>query len=275
MTLLSPHIQRIHLRAGLLTAALLMLCVATVLWPAQALAAGGFGRCMDSASYQALAGAHGFFADDNEIDAQRLQELLVSDLAESEPAAPVARPCAGVADGEPGEADASSNLCFADVSEPISTLPRLIAQWRGEQEAAEVVDSFLRALNLGAEPLADADLSEDPGTSDALARLHEPTPASSSQDSLQRALPRPQPADPSLSCSTAADACHALPPLLQLPDFSGAVSLIPAHPGFHVPEIEILAQPPAWIAPLQGPRAGHTRLPDKPPRLHAAARLTV
>lgn len=271
MTPLSPHIELFRLRASAIAAALMLLCVAAVLWPAQALAAAGLGRCVDAASYQTLAGAHGFFVDDNEIDADLLRELLSIDVGVDAVTASAPRPCAGGAGGESGDADASSNLCFADASEPISTLPRLIAQWRGEQEAAEVVDSLLRALNLGGDDFLDAEVSDDAGLRRAQALLNEPTLAAISLDPLQRATPRPQPGEQGLSCATAAETCHALPPLLQLPDITAAVSLSPVHPGFGVPTIDVPAAPPFWVDAAQGPRAGHARLPDQPPRRHPAA----
>jgi hypothetical protein len=158
----------------------------------------------------------------------------ISSRTEASTPEPISEPCQGDA-----EADASSKFCFEDAEGPISTLPRLIAQWRGEQAAGAVTDSLLGDVAPRAESI-DLALTE--------ASSPEPTP--------------PTEAD---ACSTTLEECRALPPLPP----TLVLEATPSAERERLYEVELLDHPTddvrAWARLRVGPRLGYHTPPDRPP----------
>lgn len=131
-------------RAMLACAALLLL------WPAAAEAQTG--RCLEVEDL-AERGMAAFMKPpaDSSVPASVEEEPTVTD---------VDAPCSEDVD----DTDPSSNQCFEDAGEPISTLPRLLAQWRAQKTAAGVVDSVVRWAERGPSPVVVAELPAAPAS---------------------------------------------------------------------------------------------------------------
>lgn len=160
-----------------------------------------------------------------------------------------------LAAGEPLDADPASNLCFEDAGEPISTLPRLLAEWRGVREAAAVVGSILDVMDQDNEHPAAAE------SVDAAAR------AAISLEALRSPGPSPRPLGDALSCTVSLDECDALPPLIRLGDGATAAAVEPARDdeSSHFGE-QNSPQILPWAALKIGPRSGYIQELEKPPR---------
>lgn len=218
---------------GLFSRAALVFGLLVVLWPATSHAA--VGRCME-VSDLADQGVETFILSGLSVEQTGPKEAPSGELTDLEDSAD--SPCGGDADADP-----SSNLCFEDADGQISTLPRLLAQWRGQQAAGAVVDSVLAAVDR-----AEANQPE------ALAEASVEPPA----------MPAPSDGD---SCSTNPDECRALPPLA--PTVVIDVSTTPARAGFADFDIPVRLSDDdtrAWARLRVGPRLGHRDPPDQPPR---------
>jgi hypothetical protein len=241
--------------AAALAGVLMALGLCVTLWPSVSQAATVMGRCIEI-GHLGEAGAHGFFvgdaqsffADDApsaaESDAPATAESMSTSAANSR----VSDPCSQDW-GSNSDADPSSNFCFEQADGQISTLPRLIAEWRGQKEAAAVVDSILLALDRDeSAPESESELMVGP----VLVSI---SPA---------AAPPEDPSD-ELVCSTNPEQCHSMPPLLILTEaVFTAVVRVPLLEAeiFHVEPSE----PRAWAELRVGPQPGHRNLPEQPPR---------
>lgn len=141
------------------------------------------------------------------------------------------------------DADPSANFCFEDAEGQISTLPTLLAKWRGEQAAEALVDKLNETIDGGEandELLAETTVS-----------------------------PAPQPEDgDSASCSDRPDMCRSLPPL-------PPTLVVDASAGAARQEQFQRSVPPttlstddqrAWARLKVRPTLGHRTPPDQPPQ---------
>lgn len=238
-------------RAAIFMAVVLAIGSVVFASPSSAVAAPGAQRCVDVAEFDVV-GLHGFFEDSSsarlELDAE-----LGAQESENASVENTATPCE-LDLGDDEDADPSSNLCFEAAGEPISTLPRFIAQWRGEQEAAQAVDSILRALQS-----AESEQTRKPDGA-------RPVGSALVAISLEMAPARNIPADDSLMCTTHPEQCHALPPLPTMTEIVAVAGVsIPRHL-FETPPVALPQENRPWAVLRVGPQSGHQRVPEQPPR---------
>ena len=210
-----------------LAVALVVLCAPGL---AQAGSLAGTDRCLDVADL-ADRGVATFFEAD---------ESGAPDVGQAHREAPeiTEGPCGT----NRADADPSSNVCFEDAEHPISTLPRLLAQWRAEKMANGVVDSVLENIDEagGPVPLVVAESSADP--------VHVPTPESNDR------------------CTSNPSECRALPPLPPSLVIDAAGSS--ARLAQHLVTVLDLSTPDdtrPWAQLRVRPSDGHRDPPLKPP----------
>ncbi|QDG51723.1 hypothetical protein FIV42_13490 [Persicimonas caeni] len=147
--------------------------------------------------------------------------------------------------GDDPDTDPSSNFCFEDAQGQISTLPSLLAKWRGEQAANAVIDSMFAAV----EP-ADDEADAAPVVVAESVEV-EPEPADSEGQ----------------SCRSNPDECRSLPPAP--PTLTVDVSTASARQLLYelqLPPSLSEDNPRAWAQLRIGPLHGHRDPPEEPPR---------
>lgn len=224
---------------GFLAQAAIVCGFVLLLWPTSAHAE--IGRCVEnSVSDLAEQGVASFLTMTPATPETPLSLQADADLGADGQAAPAETPC-----GDNPDADPSSNFCFEDAGGQISTLPRLLAQWRAQQTANTVIDSMLAAMEQQAD---DADAKPA-------------TPLTAESIDVE-----PEPADDQ-SCHTSPDECRSLPPapptLVVDASAPAARQLVYASP--ILPRLTP-DNPRAWAQLRIGPLNGHQDPPEQPPR---------
>lgn len=224
---------------GFLTQAALVCGLVLLLWPTSAHA--DIGRCVEnSVSDLAEQGVTSFWT----MTPSNVDSSPAVSLYETQPAANET-PC-----GDDPDADPSSNFCFEDARGQISTLPSLLAKWRGEQAAGTVVDSMLAAME-------QSDVQAEP----TFAEPNNPVAAESIDV-------EPEPADSDeQSCQNNPDECRSLPPApptLTVDVSTGAARQLLY--GLRLPAALSEDNPRAWSQLRIGPLHGHRDPPEQPPR---------
>lgn len=141
------------------------------------------------------------------------------------------------------DADPSANFCFEDAEGQISTLPTLLAKWRGEQAAAALVDKLDETIDgggAGDEPVAETTVN-----------------------------PAPQPEDgDDASCSDRPDMCRSLPPLppTLVIDASASAARQDQFQRSIPPTTLSTDDQRAWARLKVRPTPGYRTPPDQPPQ---------
>lgn len=246
---------RIREHVGLTTLAGVLFALASLLLLAGSASAHGLPdaqRCVHETAFDTR-GLHGFLtvnaSPGPDLSAEALEQIARSASSGAE----ATTPCGAAFDD--ADADPSFNLCFESVEEHISTLPRYIAQWRGEKEATSVVDSIFLAIS----HRDDASPQNEAGAHSLGAAL-----VAISGDAPARQTP---PVDDSLMCSpNNPDLCQALPAMVDSIPLVVFAAVPVARPQFEPTPSEYSRKTRPWADLRGGPQPGHQRVPEQPPR---------
>ncbi|WP_208112439.1 hypothetical protein [Bradymonas sediminis] len=221
--------------------------------PATSHAMAGAQRCMNTPAFDTV-GLHGFLEQDISVRQDWDGETLAQVTEDASDELAGASPC-GLGLSDDADADPSFNLCFESAGEPISTLPRYIVRWRGEKEAASVVDSIFLALE------------ESAGEREAPRNIHQVGSALVAL-SVETAPRRHVPVEDNLMCTTRhLEQCNAMPPVAESMRVAAPAGVpIPRHHFEHPADAPTLETRP-WAHLRVGPQSGHPRLPEQPPRV--------
>jgi len=245
---------RIRERIGLARVAGALFAIASLLLAssASAHAMPDAQRCVHEAAFD-TSGLHGFLAADASTRADWSAQAVEEIARNASTQIDAATPCGAEFDDE--DADPSFNLCFESVEEHISTLPRYIAQWRGEKEAASVVDSIFLVLQNSDDIRPRAPASAH-SLGSALVAISGDAP-----------LRQPSPADDSLMCSPSNPAqCQALPSMVDSIPLVVFAAVPVARQPFEPTTSDLSRRTRPWTDLRVGPQPGHQRIPEQPPR---------
>ncbi len=178
-------------------------------------------------------------ADSGELEASSLETGQADATLKETPATVDSdAPCSDDPDADP-----SANFCFEDAEGQISTLPTLLAKWRGEQAAEALVDQLNETI--------DGDDAHD--------ELLAETTVS----------PAPQPEDgDDASCSDRPDMCRSLPPLPPTLVIDASASAARQdHFQRSIPPTTLSTDDQrAWARLKVRPTPGYRTPPDQPPQ---------